>query len=193
MDLCKNFIFNDAVSITVQVTFVFCFLVIFYFLYVTKVEQDEFKKQIELIVDNLTKDIKDQLNDIIINNGKDKLSEDDFQLLLYGIIDTVEEKVSMDSKKMIDDINDSNKKLKNNVYVILLIMLLIIGIILIYFNCLPISLIIKEALIVVLFIGITELIFLTFVSERYISADPNRIKNKLGVSIKNWIKNNVNN
>ena len=193
MDLCKNFIFNDAISIAVQVTFVFCFLVIFYFLYVTKVEQDEFKKQIELIVDNLTKDIKDQLNDIIINNGKDKLSEDDFQLLLYGIIDTVEEKVSMDSKKMIDDINDSNKKLKNNVYVILLIMLIIIGIVLVYFNCLPISLIIKEALIVVLFIGITELIFLTFVSERYISADPNRIKNKLGVSIKNWIKNNVNN
>lgn len=192
MDLCDNFIFNDAVSIIVQVTFVFCFLVIFYFLYVTRVEQDEFKKQIELIVDNLTKDIKDQLNDIIINNGKDKLSQEDLQLLLYGIIDTVEEKVSIDSKKMIDDINESNRKLKNNVYTILLIILAIIGIILIYFNCLPISLIIKEALIVVLFIGITELIFLTFVSERYISADPNRIKNKLGTSIKNWIKNNNN-
>jgi hypothetical protein len=192
MDLCHNFIFNDTVSIIVQVTFVFCFLVIFYFLYVTKVEQDEFKKQIELIVDNLTKDIKEQLNDIIINNGKDKLSQEDFQLLLYGIIDTVEEKVSIDSKKMIEDINESNRKLKNNVYTILLIILAIIGIILIYFNCLPISLIIKEALIVVLFIGITELIFLTFVSERYISADPNRIKNKLGTSIKNWIKNNTN-
>jgi hypothetical protein len=190
MSLCNNLIFNNTVSIVVQVFFIFCFLVIFYFLYVIKVEQDEFKNQLELIIDSLLEDTKEQLNDIIKNEGQDKIDKNDYEILIYGIIDSIEEKVSANSQKQIEDINNSNRKLRNNVYAILISVLIIISILLLYFNCLPVNLIIKESLITVLFIGITEFIFLKLISERYISADPNRIKYKLGNSIKDWISKN---
>lgn len=190
MSLCNNLMFNNTVSIIVQVFFIFCFLVVFYFFYVIKVEQDEFKSQLELIIDSLLGDTKEQLNNIIKNDGDYKIDKNDYDILIYGIIDSIEEKISIESQKQIEDINNSNKKLRNNVYMILISVLIIISIFLLYFNCLPVNIIIKESLIVVLFIGITELVFLKLISERYISADPNRIKYKLGTSIKDWISKN---
>jgi hypothetical protein len=35
-----------------------------------------------------------------------------------------------------------------------------------------------------------ELVFLTFISGKYISADPNKVKMLLGTSIKEWIQQN---
>ena len=193
MSLCNNLIFNNTVSIIEQVFFIFCFLVIFYFLYVIKVEQDEFKNQLELIIDSLIDDTRDELKNIIKSEGQYKLDKNDYEILMYGIIDSIEEKISIESQKQIEDINNSNRKLRNNVYTILITILIIISILLLYFNCLPVNVIIKESLITVLFIGITEFIFLKLISERYISADPNRIKYKLGNSIKEWISKNKKN
>lgn len=186
--LCNNEIFINTISIIVQVIFVFSFLVVFYFLYVTKVEQEDFKEQINLIVDDLMSDINEQLLDIIVNKGIEKIKKEDIEVLMYGIIDTIEEKVSKSSADGIKQINDSNNKLRNNIYFILVGLLCIIILLFVIFSCLPKYTIVKESIITVMFIGLTELIFLTFISGKYISADPNRIKNTLGVSIKKWIK-----
>ena len=40
------------------------------------------------------------------------------------------------------------------------------------------------------FIALVELVFLTYISSKYISADPNKIKNLLGTSVKSWIEKN---
>ena len=53
-------------SILFQVILIFTFLTIFFFVYVVKVEKEQFKGQINLIVDDiLTKDIQDDLVNII--------------------------------------------------------------------------------------------------------------------------------
>ena len=70
------------------------------------------------------------------------------------------------------------------------ILLSIVFVISILLSCFPINVIIKESVIIILFIGLTELIFIKFISSKYIIADPNKIKKELGLTIKEWLKNN---
>ena len=123
--LCNNLLINNGLLIFTQVIFIFSFLVIFYFLYVVNVEQQDFKEQIELIVDSLFDDIKDNIKDILILNNSN-LSEDDMKLLLYGVIDILEEKYSIEQKNAINAINEKNDKIKNNCYKIIGILLIIL-------------------------------------------------------------------
>ena len=58
------------------------------------------------------------------------------------------------------------------------------------FQCYPVYTIFKESIITVFFIALVELVFLTYISSKYISADPNKIKNLLGTSVKSWIEKN---
>ena len=68
--------------------------------------------------------------------------------------------------------------------IILILTLLIIGF------CIPVYKDIKEALIVVFFVALTELIFLRLIASRYISVNPQEIQKELGIAIKKWIKLN---
>jgi hypothetical protein len=189
MILCGNNTVYYGLSIFIQVVFVFSFLVLFYFLYVIDVERKDFQDQINLLVDNLFSNVKDQVNEIIKVNPE-KISKEDFELLVYGIIDTLEEKISIDSKDTIKQINTNNEALKNSVYKILIGIMVLCVIIIIFLRCYPVSTILKESVITVFFIAMVELVFLTFISGKYISADPNKVKMLLGTSIKEWIQQN---
>jgi hypothetical protein len=189
MILCGNNTVYYGLSIFIQVIFVFSFLVLFYFLYVIDVERKDFEDQINLLVDNLFSDVKDQVNEIIKVNPE-KISKDDFELLVYGIIDTLEEKINIDSKDTIKQINASNDTLKNSVYKILIGIMVLCVVLIIFFRCYPVSTILKESVITVFFIAMVELVFLTFISGKYISADPNKVKMLLGTSTKEWIQKN---
>jgi hypothetical protein len=109
---------------------------------------------------------------------------------VYGIIDTLEEKINIDSKDTIKQINASNDTLKNSVYKILIGIMVLCVVLIIFFRCYPVSTILKESVITVFFIAMVELVFLTFISGKYISADPNKVKMLLGTSIKQWIQQN---
>ena len=189
MLLCNNRLIYNGLTVVIQVIFVFSFLVLFYFLYVIDVEKKDFQEQIDLLVDSLMLDIQGELTNIISINS-DKITKDDFKLLSYGIIDTLEEKITMNTKDMIQDVNNKNTAIKNNMFKILIGIIIGCIILLIFFQCYPIYTILKESIITVLFIGLVELVFLTFISGKYISADPNKIKNLLGISIQKWIKEN---
>ena len=189
MLLCNNHLIYNGLTVVIQVIFVFSFLVLFYFLYVIDVEKKDFQEQIDLLVDSLMLDIQGELTNIISINS-DKITKDDFKLLSYGIIDTLEEKITMNTKDMIQDVNNKNTAIKNNMFKILIGIIIGCIILLIFFQCYPIYTILKESIITVLFIGLVELVFLTFISGKYISADPNKIKNLLGISIQKWIKEN---
>ena len=52
---------------------------------------------------------------------------------------------------------------------------------------------IKEALIVVFFVALTELLFLQIVAKNYISADPNKVKAVIASAIKEWLQKNPDN
>ena len=186
---CNNKIENNILIIFIQVIFMICFLVFFYFSYVVNIEKENFKKQIELTINSL-------LNESIIKNTiteykNSKISKNDmYPIIFYGLIDTIEEKNNKQLQDSIKTINDNNNKIKNNCYILIGILLSIVFVISILLSCFPINVIIKESVIIILFIGLTELLFIKYISSRYIIADPNKIKKELGIAIKEWLKNN---
>ena len=189
MFMCNNSLIFNSLNVFIQVIFVFCFLVLFYFYYVVNVEKKDFQDQIDLLVDNIFSENKSQIQDIV-QPYLNKISKDDLELVLYGIIDTVEEKITIDSKDAINNILINNNKLKTSIFNILIGILCLCIILFLVFQCYPVYTIFKESIITVFFIALVELVFLTYISSKYISADPNKIKNLLGTSVKSWIEKN---
>lgn len=190
---CKNNNWiTNIVAIAIQVTFVFAFLTVFFFVYVQHVEKNEFVSQMNLIVDNITKDFEKDIPDIIKEQSVD--DKNDITIIINGIIDTLEEKIAIDAKNIINDTLEKNhqvklKALKSLTFVISIVVIIIIILFLLGF-CIPIQYQIKEAMLVVIFVGLTELIFLTIITQKYISASPNKVKKSFAQSIQNWINNN---
>jgi hypothetical protein len=183
----ENNILLNFISVFVQVVFIFSFLVIFYFLYVINVEKNEFESQINILTNNFL----DNLKNVKINlNEKSVFTEDNLKLIFLGILDTAKEKVRLDYKNEIDEIDNHNNKLKNTCFIIVIILIIITGLSLFLLKTLPGYEIFKESFTVVFFVAITELFFLKFVSEKYIAADPNKVNYKIGIAIKNWLKKN---
>lgn len=189
MGFCDSNLIYSSLEVFIQVVFVFSFLVLFYFYYVIGVEKKDFQEQIDLIVDDLMKDIKVQI-DTIVESDINKIPRDDFNTLLFGMIDVLEEKINASSKDAVKTINENNNKLKNKVVFALSIVMCVCILVMIIFNCYPIFTILKESIITVFFIAMVELVFLTYISGKYISADPNKIKNIIGTSIQKWIVDN---
>ena len=188
---CKinNNLTKNTIAIAIKVSLIFSFLTIFFFVYVTKIEKEEFKKQMNLIVDNI-------MNDVVINlptliNSNDSISKENINILINGIIDVMEEKITIESKGPIQDVAIINAGVKKKAFhvlsTILLIIIFITLLLIIFGFCIPIKQHIKEALIVVFFVALTEFSFLTFIASKYISASPNKVKRTLGEEIQKWI------
>ena len=188
---CKinNHWVNDGIAIAIQVSLVFSFLTIFFFVYVTKIEKEEFKKQMNLVVDNIMDDVVNGMPNLL--NSNSPLSKENTNILVNGIIDVMEEKITIEAKDSIQDIAKINSDVKSKAFssltTVLLGVVIIAVIFLILGFCIPIKQNIKEALIAVIFVGLTEFSFLTFIASKYISASPNKVKRNLGEAIQNWI------
>ncbi len=181
----------DGFSLVFQVVLIFAFLTIFFFVYVVKVEQTEFKDQMIYVVDNiLTKDIERK----ILGPVNHTISQEQLVALLSGIIDGVEYQTSKDDTNAIKNINTKNNSIRHNAFktlgIILGIVIILTIIMLISGYCIPVLHQTIEALWVVLFIAITEFTFLQVVAKKYKSADPNKVKRTLGNAITTWIKKN---
>lgn len=185
----NNHFLINTLSVSVQVILVFSFLVIFYFAYVIKVEEEDFKSQIDLLVESFMDDIK-KSDFISLDKGNPYINEDDLKLLIYGMLDTAQEKVKADSKADNEAIDNNNKSLRKKAFNLLYIIIGVLIVILLFLRCLPLSDIIKEAITILLFVALTEFVFLSLISNRYISADPNKVKYALGGAIKDWLKKN---
>ena len=181
----------DTIGVLFQVIFIFTFLTIFFFIYVVKVEDTSFKKQMTLVVDTiLTKENLQKLLDPLENLPK-YITPQEEAAAISGAIDLVISKSKISNKNLSETVTKSNKKLKSKAFVLLgisLAVLIIITIILIGLGyCVPILYEIKEALWITLFIGFTELIFLLVVAKNYDSADPNKVKRTIGKAIEDWV------
>jgi len=191
--VCKtNEWVSDGISIAIQVTFVFAFLTVFFFVYVTEVEKEEFRTQMNLIVDNIMKDVEDDLPNLI--NKQAHFNKKDAVVVINGIVDVLEEKIAIDAKSNMLDVLNKNHAVKMKAFkslstVIIIIVTLAVIILLIGF-CIPLINQIKEAIFVVIFVGLTELTFLKVIAANYISADPNKVKRSFSQAVQNWIKVN---
>ena len=176
----------DTLGILYQVIFMFTFLTIFFFVYVVKVENNSFKKQMVSVVDAIL--TKDNLNKLLkpLENIH-KIKQEDKIALIDGIIDLAIQKTKDNNKDLSKTVEQSNKNLKSKAFLVLIItiaILIVITIVLIFLGyCVPVLYEIKEALWITLFIGFTELIFLLIVAQNYDSADPNKVKRLIGSAI----------
>lgn len=188
---CKESWLKNIISVVIQVTFIFTFLTVFFFLYVQGVEKSEFQNQLYIIVDDLMKNSKDELRKILNNST---LNNEQKYVLIAGAIDMMEEKVTQDAKDNIKSVNEQNykTKLKALQYMVIAILGVILLVnIFIFFNiCMPLEYQIKEAMIVIIFVGLTEFAFLQLIASKYIAADPNDIKRTIGTAIQSWIEKN---
>lgn len=182
---------NDGMAMATQIVLIFAFLTVFFFIYVIKVEKDEFKKQLDLIVDNMAEDTIKDLPNLI---KQSKFSKEDANIIINGILAVVEEKIAIDSKESVQEVLTKNNAVKSKAFKSLstLASILIIAslILLVVGFCVSIKQNIKEAIIVVFFIGLTEFTFLTVIASKYISADPNAVRRELGKAIQQWIEKN---
>jgi hypothetical protein len=188
----KNVWPKDIVSLAIQVTFVYTFLTVFFFVYVQKVEEEEFVSQMNLIMDTLINDVKSDVPNII--NSSSPINEEDIVVLVDGIIGLLESKIAIDATGSTKQVYEQNQNVKKIAFKSLIkfiaVVVVFASIILLLGYCVPIKYQLKKALTVVIFVGLTELMFLQVIAKNYITADPNKVKRDLSTAVQNWIKKN---
>jgi hypothetical protein len=194
MTQCKNNPYvKNTFDIIFQVTLIAIFLTVFFFTYVSNVEKEEFKKQLDLIVDDL---LSDQDIRSIIPQNLSQTQKDNLAIVISGSLEAAKTKSTINQQNAINDVINNNSKVKSSTYkkifYVLIIIIILCIIVLLLGYCLPVMYQIKEATIVVFFVALTELMFLEIIAKNYISANPNKIKAEVAQAIKEWLKDNPN-
>lgn len=192
-DICKpNVWVNDGLSIGIQVTLIFVFLTVFFFSYVSKVEEEEFGKQMDIIADSIMDDVDDHLSDLVTKSST--IGKDNANIMINGILDLAQEKVVISTKKSVQDVLDKNNAVRFSAFsylVIACLVIVVISAVLIMVGfCIPMYNNVRTAVIAVFFVAITELVFLKVIAARFISADPNKVKRDFGSVIVKWVDQN---
>lgn len=187
----NNHIVTQISGIAIQVTMIFTFLTIFFFLYVVKVEKSNFNDQIDLIITSLTDEYDPTM---YIDLAEASLGKENAEIAILGMLETLKRNKVSSLSSQDSDVESSNNKIATraltflifawSIIIVLLLILFIIGF------CLPIGKILKESLLIVLFVGLTELTFLKVIASKFISASPEEVKKDIAVKIKEWIKDN---
>jgi ABC-type glycerol-3-phosphate transport system permease component len=176
-----------GITILIQVTMMFTFLTLFFFLYVINVEHTEFNNQLGFIVDSIMKDVD-------LKKYGPNVSIEDLNAIVYSVIELIKIKLKTTTADSTTSVETNNRSVKTKAYktliIVLSIVISILVILMIAGYCLSIPRRLKDALIVTFFVALTELTFLKVIASRYIASDPNDIKKSIGDSIVNWV--NVN-
>ena len=111
MSQCKiNNWVTDGVTISIQVVFVFAFLTMFFFVYVQELEKMEFVSQTNLIIDDIMKDFEEKIP--ILINKQSLIGKENVLIIINGLIDVLQEKISNDSVSTVKDILEKNHAVK---------------------------------------------------------------------------------
>lgn len=154
---------SQIALIILNVTSIATFIGIFFFTYGKTVEEHVVKSQSEFIAENISNDLsvfltKDIAQNIIKNLDVPDMSREDAH------------------------VQEQNQLLQNNAFKILSI-LFISGIVISFLICKYYNInffkLIKTNLIIIFFVGLTEYIFLTYIGQKFISADPNFVRYKI--------------
>jgi hypothetical protein len=153
---------KDASSIFMMVIFVASFLALFFFVYATKVEEQVVEHQVDFIV-----------NDLISPTRMLSKEQSKYLRAAIQLIDPP------DMSKEDNEVVEHNKKVFTDAIKIIIIFV-VVGIAIIYFLAKKYNFsfkeILKNNLIVLCFVGITEYIFLTYIGSAFYSANPYYVK-----------------
>lgn len=170
---------EEVIFIILQVALIASFLVVFFFSYVSKVENEIVEDQVKYLIDSFTEDQKYFVTDPVTKEA-----------IRQGIA----EMKAPDLRKEDEHVKSRNTALKSNAYQIIFALLLV-G--LIIFATYSLTLMKKgdyrsiyrmiiTSLILILTVAITEIFFLNKIARVYISADPNYFRNRILVQIKKF-------
>ena len=172
----------------IQSCVVFIFLTIFFFSYVSSIEKDEFETQLDTIVDDTYTQYKDKIDGLF---PKDENKKEALKTLIYGLIDYSENMIEIETKSQNDEIDTENKKIiSNSIYLVLgyIGICIFILFILYYFGVkLYIGENIKESLFILVFIFLTEFLFLNIIAKNYLSGNANYVIQKITKTIIDYI------
>jgi len=187
----KNPFVIGVTSTIIQVGFIFTFLTIFFFLYVQKVEKEEFKEQLNIILDYI---LEKYINDASVILDKQNVNKELEIVITNGIIDVLKEKIIISTEKSALDVIEKNREVKlkalKMLSLFIIISVVICIIILLAGFYIPLVSQIKEAMLVVIFVGLTEFSFLHIIAKKYILADPEKVKQKFSESVRKWLVDN---
>ena len=170
----------------IQATTVFIFLTIFFFTYVSKVEKTEFQDQITDVVDEIWDENADSIKRQFPSTPHGKNVA---KTVVYGLIDSSEEYLEKNNSKQ--DIDDKNNKIIINSVLTILIVVIVIVIVFIISGLfgyyVPFSDVIQESLFILVFVALTEYIFLITIVENYTSLDSDDVKTTIAKGVVDYI------
>ena len=185
--LYKRYIKEMYSQAITQSCIVFIFLTIFFFNYVSDIEKEEYKSQLERLVDDFFKDVNIDFSPI--PEDKKKL----VKIMLYGLIDQSENEIetqTKDTANLIDELNDGIVKQSYTLMLIyFLLSLLFLYILYKFGDCFSLSDNIKEGVFILFFIFIVEFSFLNLIAKHYIAANLNNIKKMVAEVIIDYVNN----
>jgi hypothetical protein len=155
---------KEIANIILHVVLVASFIGVFYFTYASKVEENVVKRQVAYMVNNIGYELQD-LPEHTKNKMKKSL-----------------ENVNLNLEKADDIVQQNNKKLLIFAAEVLG-GLLVAGFLIVFFMSRIYKFsfyeLLKENLIILVFVAITEFSFLTFLAQKFMSVDTQEIKQKL--------------
>jgi len=181
-----------SADMLMQIFLVFGFLTLFFFAYVSYQEQQIFKRQMDILVDDLMKtDILPSLKNTITNSG---LPKNEVQQALSGALGIAGIQAKNSSKDAVEAVKTKNAKTRKTAFISLGVSLAVVIATLVAFKlsktCSDLEMSICITVFVVLFVALTEFSFLMVISAKYISIDPNKVRAEVSTAINNWLKDN---
>lgn len=178
----------------IQSSIVFIFLTVFFYLYVSKIEKEEFEIQLDKIVDDIFNEYSDNFKDYFPN---DKEKKEYVKTVVYGIIVNSKNKIEENTINVNKDIDNQNKKIvTNSIYMVLfyiLLSIIILSFLYWYGYLIDLKDNIKEGLFILFFIFLVEFFFLNMITKNYISGNANYFIKTFTKKIIDYInENNLN-
>jgi hypothetical protein len=162
---------KDTGNIILHVILISTLIIIFFFTYVTTLEEEIVKDQVDFIIEDLTEGTK--------------LFPREVTGLLRTSIDEIE---LPDMKEIDEEVEKKNKRLRNHVLV-LSAAIVVSGLSLVYFMSQKYNFsfldVVKHNAIVLAFVGLTGFFFLRYLAKNFRSGDPNHVKKTVLVTLKN--------
>lgn len=158
-----------TVNILIHVGIMALFLTIFFFTIAQYFEKKIIEKQINFVIDDF------------VGNALKPISDDDKTYIKK----VINEKFNLDFTKEDNDVISNNKKITKKAWTFVAILVSIISVFVIILGFIfkwdiyYIKFLFVSALVSLIFVAITETLFMSLIAQNYYSADPNQIKLKI--------------
>lgn len=180
---------NDIINILLHIIILFIFLSLFFFKYISKITEESVQKALNNIIKKEVPIILDNINNLNSKLNKNK----NLNILDWNNIYNLSNNLYKKSDKKIPEILENNNKLKKYSIIISSVLIVLWFVLLIYFKYNNINIhltsILRDNLILFLFIGIIEFLFFKNIASHYIPVEPDFV----AITILDRIKTNTNN